>query len=121
MAEKKETTKKATQPKASKAKTAAKKVKNPAVLGYIKRPYITEKATKMQDDGKYAFRVTKDANKVAIGQAIEQYYGVDVVSVNIINRKGKTKRRRGTMGTTKAIKKAIVTLKKGQEITTLTT
>ena len=117
MAEKKATTKKAVATKET--KSSDKKVKNPAVLGYIKRPYITEKATRLQDQGKYAFRVTKDANKVAIAQAVEQYYGVDVVSVRVMNRKPKTKRIRGKIGKTRALKKAIVTVKKGQKIDAL--
>jgi large subunit ribosomal protein L23 len=82
----------------------------------IKRPLITEKSMGLASLGKYAFEVDPDANKIEIAQAIEQIYGVEVVKVNTINVKPKTKRLGRFEGKTGGMKKAYVTLKPGQRI-----
>jgi large subunit ribosomal protein L23 len=80
----------------------------------IVRPIITEKNTRLNEIGKYTFEVTEDANKIEVKKAIEEIFGVQVKSVNIVNVRGKLKKRRTrhgvTQGYTKDIKKAIVTL-----------
>ena len=73
-------------------------------------PVITEKATMALADKKYTFRVAKDANKIEIGKAIEELFGVDVKKVNIINMKGQKRRMGRYEGYTSDWKKAIVTL-----------
>lgn len=68
---------------------------------------------------KYVFIVDKKANKIEIASAVEEIYSeknVKVVAVNTINVKPKAKRRRGRPGKTKAFKKAVVTLEKGDTI-----
>lgn len=68
---------------------------------------------------KYVFLVDPSSNKREIAQAVEEIYreqNVRVMSVNTINVKPKTKRRRGRAGKTKAFKKAVVTLEKGDAI-----
>ena len=51
-----------------------------------------------------------------IKKSIETIFGVDVEKVNIINTEGKVKRFKGTVGKRSSVKKAIVTIKDGQEI-----
>ena len=70
----------------------------------------------MDADNKITFEVAKGTNKVQIAQAVKAIFGVDVEKVNIINVKPKTKRVGRYVGKTKAIRKAIVKIKAGQEI-----
>ncbi|OGY94216.1 MAG: 50S ribosomal protein L23 [Candidatus Komeilibacteria bacterium RIFOXYC1_FULL_37_11] len=77
---------------------------------------MSEKATISVSDGKYTFEVSGDSNKVAIKKAIEEIYGVRPIGVNIINQCGKNVRFGRKFGQTKNVKKAIVTLKKGDSI-----
>lgn len=90
--------------------------KNAEAHRFLLRPIISEKATISVSDGKYTFEVSGDANKVAIRKAIEEIYGVVPTGVNIINRAGKNVRFGRKFGQTKDVKKAIVTLKKGDSI-----
>ncbi|HEY3413005.1 MAG TPA: 50S ribosomal protein L23 [Armatimonadota bacterium] len=83
----------------------------------IERPLITEKAVDLQHEGKYTFRVAKDANKIQIRQAIESIYSVQVESVNTLNVRGEIRRvGKGRPGRQPAWKKAYVTLVPGQKI-----
>ena len=83
----------------------------------IKRPLITEKSMGLAGLGKYAFEVDINSNKIEIGQAVKQIFSVDVVKVNTLRVKGKTKRMgRFPAGKTADWKKAYVTLKPGQRI-----
>ena len=84
----------------------------------IERPLLSEKAMDLSEAGKYTFRVSKEANKIEIADAIERIFNVHVVKVNTLNVKGKKKRvGRFPEGKTKDWKKAIVTLADGQSIT----
>lgn len=96
----------------------------------IKRVRSTEKSrmlsmlcksdTNKCDNPKVTFIVDVDANKSEIAKAIELIYdGVTVVKVNIINMKPKGKQYRGRgvkAGKTRKTKKAVITLKQGDEI-----
>jgi len=82
----------------------------------VRHPYITEKNTKMADEGKYVFIVYKDANKIEIRKAIEEIFSVHVEKVNIGKVRSKVKKLRYKTGKTSEKKKAIVTLKKGEKI-----
>jgi large subunit ribosomal protein L23 len=64
------------------------------------------------DEGTYVFIVDKSANKIQIRAAVEEAFGVHVVSVNTLNRKGKRKRQRraATYGQRPDTKRAIVRL-----------
>lgn len=82
---------------------------------------VTEKATAASSNfNQYSFKVSPNANRISIAQAVEKAFPeVEVVKVNIINVKPKAKRdrtRRGRMGTKAGYKKALVTLKAGQSI-----
>jgi len=103
---------------ASGAKKVAKKKKGDTALAYrfLLKPIITEKATYLGSENKYIFLVAPDANKYEVKKAIQKLYSVSVIQVNIINNDGKKVRFGRIMGRTKATKKAIVTLKKGQAI-----
>ncbi len=85
------------------------------------RPLITEKMTEITEkENKYGFIVEYDANKIEIARAVEKKFNVNVLAVNTIRNKGKTRTqftRRGRFsGKTPRFKKAIVTLKEGQTI-----
>ena len=61
-------------------------------------------------NGKYTFKVAKNANKVEIAKAVEELFGVKVAKVNTLNVRGRYKRMGMNAGYTAAWKKAIVTL-----------
>ncbi len=82
----------------------------------IKALIRTEKSTLYEPQGKYLFLVEKSANKIQIKRAVEQVYKVKVNDVNTLISAGKLKRVRHQLGRTADVKKAMVTLKKGQKI-----
>ena len=82
----------------------------------ILKPLVTEKATKLSEFNKVVFAVSLKSNKIEIKNAIEKLFSVKVLSVNIINIKGKIKRFKGVLGKKNNIKKAIVTLAEGNSI-----
>ncbi|HHE76766.1 MAG TPA: 50S ribosomal protein L23 [Candidatus Parcubacteria bacterium] len=82
----------------------------------LESPHISEKATILSEGNEYVFKVNKRANKIEIKNAVEEVYGVDVVSVNIINIHKKRRRFGRYTGWRKGYKKAVVKLKKGQKI-----
>ena len=83
----------------------------------VKRPLVTEKSMTAASIGKYVFEVDVKANKIEIADAIKKIFTVDVVKVNTLRVKGKTKRvGRFPEGKTADWKKAYVTLKPGQRI-----
>ena len=82
----------------------------------IVSPVITEKATTLSEFNKIVFRVHKGASKNSIKKSIEKIFKVNVIKINTINLKGKTKLVKGKKSSRPGYKKAIVTLKKGQSI-----
>lgn len=83
------------------------------------RPLVSEKGAYMQEQNKYVFEVALRANKIEVKQAIEGLYNVNVEKVNMVNQRGKQVRFGRIRGKRRNWKKAIVTLKKGQRITTV--
>src|SRR3972149_12014854 len=86
-------------------------------MAVILRPLITEKATRLAGENKYAFEVRREANKVKIKDAVEKGFSVHVTGVNVMNMKAKPRRVRGNR--TKHAsnwKKAVVTLAAGDKI-----
>ena len=79
-------------------------------------PAITEKATSLSEFNKMVFKVHKGASKNSIKKSIEKIFKVNVIKINTINLKGKTKLVKGKKSIKTGYKKAIVTLKKGQSI-----
>ena len=82
----------------------------------IRNPIITEKATIISEQNKTVFKVHYRANKKNIKRNIEKLFKVNVIKVNIINRKAKLKMKQGKKSYKSGYKKAIITLKKGQSI-----
>jgi len=82
----------------------------------LKSPHVTEKATFLQDQDSYIFKVYSNATKPEIKKSIEEIYGVNVLKVRTINVPRKKKRLGRTMGFQSGYKKAIITIKKGQSI-----
>ena len=82
----------------------------------IRSPVMTEKATILSEQNKTVFKVDKNANKKTIKKNIEKIFKVNVIKINTINLKGRTKTVRGKKSIQSGYKKAIVTLKKGQNI-----
>jgi large subunit ribosomal protein L23 len=76
-------------------------------------PVVSEKSYSLIDEGKYTFIVSPTSNKTEIKLAIEKIFGVEVNSVNTMNKIGKTRRTKFGMGKRKDTKRAIVTLKSG--------
>lgn len=82
----------------------------------LKRPWVSERAMKLNEQGQYVFAVDSAATKPAVKQAVEKLFGVTVEAVNIINVKPKTKIFRGRAGRQGGFKKAIVKLRAGEKI-----
>ena len=82
----------------------------------ILSPIVTEKSTSQSEQNKVVFKVNKGAKKSSIKKSIEKIFKVNVVKINTINSKGKTKLIRNKKIYKSGFKKAIVTLKKGQSI-----
>jgi len=82
----------------------------------ILAPVITEKASAASEANQVVFKVRRDATKPEIKAAIEKLFGVKVLSVNTLTRKGKTKHFKGIKGRQQDVKKAIVKLAEGDKI-----
>lgn len=82
----------------------------------LKQAHITEKATYLAEEDQYIFRVYPKANKTEIKKAVEHVYGVNVLSVRIINVPSKKRRLGRIEGKRSGYKKAIVKIKSGQKI-----
>ena len=61
------------------------------------RPIISEKSMDDAQERKYTFKVSKDANKTQVKQAIEEIFDVTVIKVTTENVQGKmrSEERRG--------------------------
>jgi large subunit ribosomal protein L23 len=79
-------------------------------------PVVSEKSYSLIEDNKYSFRVHPRAHKTQIRTAVEDLFGVKVVSVNIVKVRPKPKRRGWTRGQRPGWKKAIVQLRAGDRI-----
>lgn len=82
----------------------------------LTRLIVSEKSYKLAGLSKYIFRVNPSANKLEIRKAVEKVYDVKVMRINIIRTPGKRKTSGRISGRTSDFKKAIVTLKAGQQI-----
>ncbi|GAC1362882.1 MAG: hypothetical protein NVSMB32_03760 [Actinomycetota bacterium] len=82
----------------------------------ILRPVVSEKSYGLIDHDAYTFLVPRAATKVEIRRAVEEIWGVKVVSVNTLNRPGKAKRTRNMAGKRASSKRAIVKLGAGDKI-----
>jgi large subunit ribosomal protein L23 len=84
----------------------------------ILRPVVSEKSYALIDAGTYTFEVHPAATKPEIRDAVQSIWGVKVLRVNTLNRKGKRRMTRGTnrVGVRDGAKHALVTLQAGSKI-----
>ena len=83
----------------------------------ILRPLVTEKGTHQSTRyNAYAFQVNPVATKTQIKEAVEELFHVRVEAVRTMNRRGKTRRFRQTLGQLPGWKKAVVTLHEEDKI-----
>jgi len=82
----------------------------------ILSPIVTEKSTNLSEQNKIVFKVPRESNKNILKKNIEKIFKVNVIKVNIINKKSRIKITRGRKVKVSGYKKAIITLKKGQSI-----
>src|SRR5258706_4310294 len=85
------------------------------------KPILSEKANAQQEKlRRYAFRVSRKANKLEIKKAVEEFYGVSVVNVNtsVVPGKNKTRFTKAgyVQGRKPAYKKALITVAEGESI-----
>ncbi len=78
----------------------------------ILKPVVSEKSYDLIESNVYTFVVHPSANKTQIRQAVEAIFGVRVLKVNTLNRKGKRMRNRrtGAFNARPTVKRAIVTV-----------
>ena len=89
-------------------------------MSTLKKPILSEKATGLNEQGKYSFYVDIDANKVQIKKEIEQLYGVTVTNISTMRTIGKVKSKFTKGGSISGRrphgKKAVITVKEGDLI-----
>ena len=82
----------------------------------VSSPRVSEKAAMLAAEGTYVFNVPLLTNKIEVRKAVEKYYKVHVVRVNMLRGEGKRVSRGRISGQRSDWKKALVTLKKGEKI-----
>lgn len=96
----------------TKPKALSFKLSNQVILV----PVVSEKATRLQQQGQYMFSVNGYTTKVDVKKAVESNWGVNVVGVNSVGLPGKVVRRGRQVGQRKARRHLIVRLAPGQSI-----
>ena len=79
-------------------------------------PLVTEKSTNLSEQNKIVFKVPRAANKTNLKKNIEKVFKVNVIKINIVNKQNRKVVKRGKKVNVQGYKKAIITLKKGQNI-----
>lgn len=97
-----------------------KKQIDPSFYDLIVCPIVTEKSHDLSQYNKVVFKVANHANKYDIKKAVEGIFDVKVEKVNVINVKGKSKVFKGVKGRRSDKRKAVITLKEGENIDVLT-
>ncbi|MGH8125096.1 MAG: 50S ribosomal protein L23 [Rhodanobacteraceae bacterium] len=86
------------------------------ILAALRAPHVSEKSTRLSEHNQYVFTVASGATKADVKSAVEKMFGVNVVSVNVANIKGKLKMFRFKPGRKPGVRKAYVRLAEGQSI-----
>ncbi len=86
------------------------------IFDKILSPIVTEKSTNLSEQNKIVFKVPPKSNKKSLKKSIEKIFKVNVIKINILNKKPRSKITRGRKIKVSGYKKAIITLKKGQSI-----
>ncbi len=94
----------------------AKAANSHDVVRVLIAPHVSEKASRGEPSGTYAFLVRDEANKTLVKEEVERRYKVKVGRVNIVRTHGAMRYFRGRWHEGKITKKALVTLKNGQKI-----
>ncbi|HWF15372.1 MAG TPA: 50S ribosomal protein L23 [Acidimicrobiales bacterium] len=81
-------------------------------MSVLIRPVVSEKSYSLMEQHVYTFIIDPGATKIEVRHAVEQAFGVRVLNVNTLNRKGKSTRNRRTnvRGKRPDTKRAVVTL-----------
>lgn len=83
----------------------------------IRRPiFLTEKSNTLRQKNQVIFEVLRGANKVEIKEAIQTLFNVKVESVNTMLYRGKDRRMGRGYAKMQNWKKAIITLKEGENL-----
>jgi len=91
------------------------------LLKILLAPHMSEKSNRLTERyNQVAFKVTRDATKPEIKDAVELLFKVKVKGVTVLNVKGKRKRFGAVSGRRSDWKKAYVSLEAGHEIDFLT-
>jgi large subunit ribosomal protein L23 len=105
--------------KAMKKSSAPKKLsakESSLAARFLLHPRVTEKSYTLNMLNQYVFVVNKTATKKIVKQAVEEAYGVNVKDVRIIRLPAKKRVTGKFVGSKSAIKKAIVSIAKGQTL-----
>ncbi|MGI9345996.1 MAG: 50S ribosomal protein L23 [Gammaproteobacteria bacterium] len=88
------------------------------LLTVLLAPKETEKSTYIGEKyEQYVFKVMPDATRREVKKAVERLFSVKVNAVNLLNVKGKVRKRvNGTVSRQPSWKKAYVRLEKGSQI-----
>ena len=87
-----------------------------SIYDVLLRPVITEKSSKLVEENKYTFEVHPSCNRTEVKVAVEKIWNVKVEKVNIVNCPRQKRRVGKYEGYKPQVKKAIVTVAKGQSI-----
>jgi large subunit ribosomal protein L23 len=105
-------------PEAPTVASGTKAIRSEKII--VLHPHITEKATTMAEEHVYTFVVGRNANKIEIKKAIKQLYKVTPIAIRIVNKAPRMERmargRNRRPFRRPGMKKAYVTLKKGEQI-----
>ena len=83
----------------------------------IRRPIVlTEKSNQLREKNVVVFEVRRDANKIQIKDAVQKLFNVKVTAVNTLVMRGKDRRMGRGYAKMQNWKKAMVTLKEGDNI-----
>lgn len=83
----------------------------------IRRPIIlTEKSNQLREMNQVIFEVAPSANKIEIKDAIQKLFKVTVIDVNTMRYRGKERRMGRGYARLQNWKKAVITLKEGDQI-----
>jgi large subunit ribosomal protein L23 len=87
------------------------------VENILRRPIIlTEKSNRLRERNQVIFEVAPTANKIQIRDAVQKLFKVTVVGVNTMRYRGKDRRMGRGYAKLSNWKKAVITLKEGDQI-----
>ena len=89
------------------------------LMTIIRGPHMSEKSHIAAENNQIVLKVSKDATKAEVRQAVELLFEVQVENVTVVNVKGKNKRFGAIRGRRNDWKKAYVRLAEGTEIDSL--